>query len=107
MDWSTLARGNQTLVIYMGLMKSDYIQSQLIEHGRSSSVPVAIIERGTQVTQKVLRGTLATLPEMAKNAQSPSLIVVGEVVSLADELSWFGEDSVQPSQIETLQSIRA
>jgi uroporphyrin-III C-methyltransferase len=107
MDWSTLARGNQTLVIYMGLMKSDYIQSQLIEHGRSSSVPVAIIERGTQVTQKVLRGTLATLPEMAKDAQSPSLIVVGEVVSLADELSWFGEDSVQPSQIETLQSIRA
>lgn len=107
MDWSTLARGNQTLVIYMGLMKSDYIQSQLIHHGRSSSVPVAIIERGTQASQKVLRGTLATLPEMAKDAQSPSLIVVGEVVSLADELSWFGEDSAQPNQIETLQSIRA
>ncbi|KOO10002.1 uroporphyrin-III methyltransferase, partial [Vibrio xuii] len=35
MDWSTLARGNQTLVIYMGLMKSEYIQAQLIEHGRN------------------------------------------------------------------------
>ncbi|GAL23299.1 uroporphyrinogen-III methyltransferase [Vibrio maritimus] len=107
MDWSTLARGNQTLVIYMGLMKSEYIQSQLIKHGRSQNVPVAIIERGTQATQKVLRGTLATLPDMAKEAQSPSLIVVGEVVSLADELSWFGKGSATPSQGETLQSIRA
>ncbi|USD60742.1 uroporphyrinogen-III C-methyltransferase [Vibrio sp. SCSIO 43140] len=107
MDWSTLARGNQTLVIYMGLMKSEYIQSQLIKHGRSQNVPVAIIERGTQATQKVLRGTLATLPDMAKEAQSPSLIVVGEVVSLADELSWFGKGSATPNQVETLQSIRA
>ncbi|KHA61564.1 uroporphyrin-III methyltransferase [Vibrio variabilis] len=89
MDWSTLARGNQTLVIYMGLMKSDYIESQLIEHGRSPETPIAIIERGTQATQKIFKGQLAQLAELAKDAQSPSLIVIGEVVSLSDKLAWF------------------
>ncbi|NOH80695.1 uroporphyrinogen-III C-methyltransferase [Vibrio sp. RE86] len=89
MDWSTLARGNQTLVIYMGLMKSEYIQSQLIEHGRQSDTPIAIVERGTQQTQKVFKGQLAELSDLAKDAQSPSLIIIGEVVNLSDKLAWF------------------
>lgn len=89
MDWTTLARGNQTLVIYMGLMKSEYIQAQLIEHGRNPNTPIAIIERGTQATQKVFKGQLAQLAELAQGAQSPSLIVIGEVVSLSEKLAWF------------------
>lgn len=89
MDWSTLARGNQTLVIYMGLMKSDYIQSQLITHGRTAHTPIAIIERGTQQAQRVLKGQLSDLSELAKSAESPSLIVIGEVVALSEKLDWF------------------
>ncbi|CAH0524524.1 uroporphyrinogen-III C-methyltransferase [Vibrio hippocampi] len=96
LDWSTLARGNQTLVIYMGLLKSESIAQKLIQYGRSPSVPVAIIERGTQANQKVLRGELQHLSELAKGAQSPALIVVGEVVSLADELAWFNR---QPNEL--------
>ncbi|MBY7922942.1 uroporphyrinogen-III C-methyltransferase [Vibrio fluvialis] len=96
MDWSTLARSQQTLVIYMGLMKSSTIATQLIEHGRNASTPIAIIERGTQSTQKVFRGALSELPQLAAHAQSPSLIVIGEVVTLADKLSWFG-DNTNPS----------
>ncbi len=90
MDWSTLARGNQTLIVYMGLMKSSYIQQQLIKYGRSAETPIAIIERGTQSTQKVFKGHLAGLAELAADAQSPSLIVIGEVVKLSDKLNWFG-----------------
>ncbi|WP_181027932.1 uroporphyrinogen-III C-methyltransferase [Vibrio jasicida] len=89
MDWSTLARGNQTLVIYMGLMKSHYIQNQLIKHGRAASTPIAIIERGTQIQQKVFSGGLSQLSELSKKAQAPSLIVVGEVVRLSQKLDWF------------------
>ncbi|MFH4737828.1 uroporphyrinogen-III C-methyltransferase [Vibrio diabolicus] len=89
MDWSTLARGNQTLVIYMGLMKSHYIQNQLIKHGRSALTPIAIIERGTQIQQKVFTGELSQLSDLSKEAQSPSLIVVGEVVRLSQKLDWF------------------
>lgn len=95
MDWSTLARGNQTLVIYMGLMKSTTITQQLIEHGRCAATPIAIIERGTQSSQKVFRGQLSELPQLAAHAQSPSLIVVGEVVTLADKLQWFNDSSTR------------
>ena len=89
LDWSTLARGKQTLVIYMGLMKSSHIQQQLLEHGRGVDTPIAIIERGTQKTQKLLKGQLSELAELAKHAASPSLIVVGEVVNLSTKLDWF------------------
>jgi uroporphyrin-III C-methyltransferase len=99
MDWSTLARGNQTLVIYMGLMKSEYIENQLIEHGRNPETPIAIIERGTQSTQRIFKGQLSQLAELAKDAQSPSLIVIGEVVSLSEKLAWFTpEPQQQPQQ---------
>ncbi|OLQ85400.1 uroporphyrinogen-III C-methyltransferase [Vibrio panuliri] len=94
MDWSTLARGNQTLIIYMGLMKSDYIQQQLVSHGRNASTPIAIIERGTQSCQKVFKGQLSELATLAQDAQSPSLIVIGEVVALAEKLQWFNQDDV-------------
>ncbi|UPQ87738.1 uroporphyrinogen-III C-methyltransferase [Vibrio sinaloensis] len=100
MDWSTLARGNQTLVIYMGLMKSEYIQAQLIEHGRQADTPIAIIERGTQRQQKVFKGQLAQLADLAKDAQSPSLIVIGEVVSLSEQLAWF---EPQPEATKNMQ----
>ncbi|KQB11126.1 uroporphyrinogen-III C-methyltransferase [Vibrio metoecus] len=91
LDWSTLARGQQTLVIYMGLSNAAAIAEQLQQHGRDANTPVAIIERGTQISQKVLIGTLQTLPSLAIQAQSPALIVVGEVVELANKLHWFGE----------------
>ena len=95
LDWSTLARGNQTLVIYMGLMKSQHIQEQLIYHGRGIETPIAIIERGTHATQRVLQGTLSQLSELAQQAESPSLIVIGEVVKLSKKLSWFGQTDEQ------------
>lgn len=91
-DWRTLAKGQQTLVIYMGLMKSQDIQDKLIEFGRQPTTPIAIIERGTQQAQKVLMGTLSELGDMAKLAESPSLIVIGEVVSLASKLAWFNAE---------------
>jgi len=98
LDWSTLARGKQTLVIYMGLMKSSHIQQQLLGHGRAADTPVAIIERGTQKSQKVLKGQLGELATLAQNAASPSLIVIGEVVNLSEKLHWFGKQEQQPQQ---------
>ncbi|MGY4015310.1 siroheme synthase CysG [Aeromonas molluscorum] len=96
-DWQQLAATNQTLVIYMGLMRSEHIQQQLIDHGRQPQTPIAIIERGTQTRQKVLTGTLGELATLARHAASPSLIVIGEVVSLRDRLAWFGEKSGEKS----------
>lgn len=59
LDWQALARGRQTLAIYMGTVKAAAISQQLIAHGRASTTPVAVIGRGTRVDQQVLIGTLA------------------------------------------------
>ena len=88
-NWASLAQSRQTLVIYMGLMRSGYIQQRLIEHGLSTSTPVALIERGTTPQQRVVRGTLNELASLAEQVVSPSLMVIGEVAALADSLAWF------------------
>ena len=54
-------------------------------------MPVALIEKGTTQDQRVLVSELGQLPAMIKEEQvmSPSLFVVGRVVSLHDKLAWF------------------
>lgn len=91
LDWQSLARQNQTVVIYMGLGALSEIAKQLIKHGMPASMPAAIIEKGTSSQQKVIAGTLETLPDLVRalNLKSPSLIIVGQVVALNKRLQWF------------------
>lgn len=89
LNWSVLAQSQQTLVFYMGLKQSATISEQLIACGLNPSTPCAIIENGTTDKQRVLRSTLKHLPIAAKEAVSPSLIVVGKVVELHNKLAWF------------------
>ncbi|RRA94090.1 siroheme synthase CysG [Aeromonas veronii] len=91
LDWPLLAKDKQTLVFYMGLSSCATIREQLLAHGKASNTPVALIERGTQPCQRVIRGTLEQLPALAVGVESPALIMVGSVVTLADRLAWFGE----------------
>ncbi|HHB1395939.1 TPA: siroheme synthase CysG [Vibrio cholerae] len=91
LDWPLLAKDKQTLVFYMGLSSCATIREQLLAHGKASNTPVALIERGTQPCQRVIRGTLDELPALAVGVESPALIMVGSVVTLADRLAWFGE----------------
>ncbi|MGP3590514.1 siroheme synthase CysG [Vagococcus sp. WN89Y] len=89
LDWANLAADKQTLVFYMGLNQAATIQAQLITHGMAAQMPVALVENGTSVRQKVVSGTLAELGELAQQVQSPALIIVGPVVGLRDKLKWF------------------
>ncbi|MFM4951978.1 siroheme synthase CysG [Aeromonas dhakensis] len=91
LDWPLLAKDKQTLVFYMGLSSCATIREQLLAHGKGGDTPVALIERGTQPSQRVIRGTLDQLPELAVGVESPALIMVGSVVTLADSLAWFGQ----------------
>lgn len=91
LDWPLLARDQQTLVFYMGLSSCATIRQKLTAHGKAGTTPVALIERGTQPNQRVIRGTLDQLPELAVGVESPALIMVGSVVTLADKLAWFGQ----------------
>ena len=90
LDWPLLAKDKQTLVFYMGLSSCATIREQLLAHGKAGNTPVALIERGTQPCQRVIRGTLDELPALAVGVESPALIMVGSVVTLADRLAWFG-----------------
>ena len=94
LDWAQLARPRQTLVVYMGVGALAAICGQLIAHGRPASTPIALVERGTTPRQRVIEGTLATLPERvaAEEAAPPGLLIVGEVVRLRDKLAWFHPD---------------
>lgn len=91
LNWKHLAKVDHTLVFYMGLSKSQMISNQLQHYGMSASTPVALIENGCCPQQRVVRGQLQELPQLVEreHVQSPALIVVGEVVNLADELAWF------------------
>ncbi len=91
LDWEGIARANQTIVIYMGLLGLPVLCEELVKHGLSSTTPAAIIQQGTTPNQRVIIGTLETLPTVAKRAQMkpPTLIIVGEVVRLHDKLAWF------------------
>ena len=87
--WQTLAAEQQTLVFYMGLGQAGEIQQQLIKHGMRSDMPVALVENGTSTRQRVVTGTLNELELLAGQVSSPSLMIIGSVVSLRDSLRWF------------------
>jgi len=91
LNWTQLAAPNQTVVIYMGLIGLEKICEALIAHGSSPDLPIALIEKGTTSQQRVIIGTLSTLPEMVKHEtiKPPTLIIIGTVVSLHEKLNWF------------------
>lgn len=91
LDWSALTRPHQTVVIYMGLSALAPICASLIAHGAPSDRPIAIVQHGTLATQQVITGTLSNLPGKVQGQPllSPSLIIVGDVVSLHSALDWF------------------
>jgi len=91
LDWEQLARPKQTVVVYMGLHGLVTLCAKLIEQGMPDSTPIAIVQQGTTPNQRVITGTLATLPGIAEREQPqpPTLIIVGGVVTLRDKLAWF------------------
>ncbi len=91
LGWQDLVAPGQTLVFYMGLVGLPEICARLMEHGRAASTPIALVQQGTTARQRVLIGTLESMPELVKTTeiQPPTLLIVGEVVQLHDKLKWF------------------
>jgi uroporphyrin-III C-methyltransferase/precorrin-2 dehydrogenase/sirohydrochlorin ferrochelatase len=85
LDWDALARGNQTVVVYMGVGTAGTIAARLIGAGREAATPVAVIENGTRPAEIRAFGVLGELSEIIVRAgiQGPALLVIGEVVKVA------------------------
>ncbi len=97
LNWPALAQPNQTVVFYMGLHGAPTLCKEMIAHGMPASTPVALVQKGTTPEQKTIIATLDTLEETVKNHQfqPPTLIIVGEVVSLKEKLDWFNPEDPQ------------
>ena len=89
LDWAALARTGQPIVVYMGLKNLPAIATALMAGGLAPSTPVAVIMAATTPVERVLVATLATVAERAdaEGFVSPSLIVVGDIVSMRAELA--------------------
>lgn len=102
--WESLAKGIDTLAIYMGVSNLPYIQEQLMKHGKNSQTPVAVIHWGTTNVQRTVTGTLENIYQrvLQEKITNPSMIIVGEVVSLREKLSWYEEVIAKNAQSEAL-----
>lgn len=89
--WESLAKGIDTIAIYMGISNLSYIRDQLIKYGKSPSTPVAVIQWGTLFEQRTMTATLETIVEAVEQNQlkNPSIVIIGEVVTLRDSIYWF------------------
>ena len=90
-DWAALAHGADTLVFLMGRRALPGIVERLIAEGRDPDTPAAAIEWGTTARQRSVGATLATLPAATAAAAltPPTVIVVGAVAALREQLGWF------------------
>ena len=91
LNWPALAQPQQTVVFYMGLQGLAVLCRELAAHGLPASTPAALVQQGTLPDQRVLEGTLETLPGIvaAADVKPPTLVIVGEVVRLRESLQWF------------------
>ena len=106
LDWPALARPHQTLVVYMGLLALPMLCDELVRHGLAATTPAAVIQHGTTAAQRVVTGSLATLPQLADAAalESPTLIIIGDVVALRERLMPYDEAAASASVLRFARS---
>lgn len=88
-NWSAIAHGSETIVIYMGIHNLPHIIEQLSAAGMSLETPIALVRWGTRPEQEELIGTLATIVEQMEAVQfaAPAIVVIGNVVNLHNVLA--------------------
>ena len=91
LDWAAMARPQQTVVIYMGLVGLEQICQQLMVHGVAPDMPAAVIQQGTTQHQRVVSANLSDLASQvaAAKMKAPCLTIIGQVVQLREKLNWF------------------
>jgi uroporphyrin-III C-methyltransferase len=84
LDWGSLARLRATLCFYMGVRRLPEIAQNLIKHGMSADMPLALVSEATLPAQKIEVGTLRDAERLSAGlAGQPALVVIGDVVRLS------------------------
>ncbi|PLS18297.1 uroporphyrinogen-III C-methyltransferase [Bacillus sp. M6-12] len=94
--WEALAKGIDTIAVYMGVKNLPYIQKQLLHFGKNPETPVALINWGTTNGQKTVVSTLIMAAEAAEKEkiENPCIIIIGEVVKMREKIKWFESEPV-------------
>lgn len=89
--WEQVAKLQGTLVFLMGMDNLSFIVSKLREHGMDGGTPVAVVHYGTCPGQKSIGATLSSIEEKVyeQGIENPSVIVVGRVAAMREQLQWF------------------
>ena len=104
--WQALANLDHTLIFYMGLTKASMIEQQLLGAGLDPKTPVAFIENGCKPEQRVIKGSLKMLSSLVDTHQicSPSLIMIGKVVALSEQLQWIEQQNTIENAVRQLSA---
>ena len=89
--WKAVTKAADTIVIFMGLEQMKYIISNLIRAGLNKNTKIAVVQNATSSIQRVITGTLYNIESKVKlkKIQSPSIIIVGDVVGIQKKIQWF------------------
>ena len=84
MDWSRLPPGG-TIAVYMGVSRIRGVARDLAKAGLPPDTPVVVVENGTRGAERIVRGTLAGLPETVEKAgvRSPAILFAGKAAAAA------------------------
>ncbi|MEJ8560407.1 uroporphyrinogen-III C-methyltransferase [Yoonia sp. GPGPB17] len=90
LDWVSISKGSQVIVIYMGMKHIAQIATQLMDAGRSPYEPAAVVTTATTDEQQVLETTLGTIVAdiHAAGLSPPAIICVGQSVLMRQVLDW-------------------
>ncbi|MFT4743197.1 MAG: uroporphyrin-III C-methyltransferase [Yoonia sp.] len=105
LDWVSISKGSQVLVIYMGMKHIAQISAKLIAAGRPASEPVAVVTTATTIDQRVLETTLGTIVAdiAAAGMEPPAIICVGQSVLMRQVLDWQGQAAgIAPRNLDPL-----
>ena len=88
--WKKLAKSVDTIVIMMGLSRIGIISKKLIDGGMAKDMPVAVIQNGTTLQQKMIKGTISNIANKIQRnkIKPPTNIIIGRVVDLSDIIGW-------------------
>ena len=102
--WENLAKGIDTLAIYMGVGNLPYIREKLLQFGKPGKTPVALIQSGSLASQRTVISTLQEVVETARTEKvsNPCMIIVGEVVNYHHTLKWWEESTKEYAVGEAL-----
>jgi uroporphyrinogen III methyltransferase / synthase len=114
-SWKKLATATDTICVLMGMRRIKEITQAIIDGGRAPSTPAAVIHWGARPEQRVVTAPLEQIADVAASAglKNPAIIVVGEVVSLREKLSWYdsrplsGKRVVIPRAVEQARDTAA